>query len=71
MQNSLPGAPFEMQIQGADKGGVSTGSDAAKSWRCTAVHISLKYERHHLCCFNPLFSIQSLFCFGCFKGFVM
>lgn len=69
MQNSVPGAPFEMQIQGAHKGGVSRGSDAAKSWRCT--HISLKYERHHLCPFNLLFSIKLMLCFGCFEGFVV
>lgn len=31
MQSSFPGAPFEMQIQGANKGGEDIGSDAAKS----------------------------------------
>lgn len=49
MQSGFPGAPFEMQIQGANKGGVDIGSDAAKSWRCITAHISLKYERHRLC----------------------
>lgn len=47
MQSGFPGAPFEMQIQGANKGGVDIGSDAAKSWQYNTVHVSLKYERHH------------------------
>ena len=34
MQSDFSGAPFEMQIQGANKGGVDIGSDAAKSWWC-------------------------------------
>lgn len=54
MQSGFPGAPFEMQIQGANKGGVDISSDAAKSWRCNTVHISLKYERHQLCSLNLL-----------------
>lgn len=54
MQSGFPGAPFEMQIPGANKGGVDIGSDAAKSWRCNTVHISLKYERHQLCSLNLL-----------------
>lgn len=52
MQSGFPGAPFEMQIQGANKGGVDIGSDAAKSRRCSTVHISLQYERHQLCSLN-------------------
>lgn len=31
MQSSFPGAPFEMQIQGANKGREDVCSDAAKS----------------------------------------
>lgn len=31
MQSGFPGAPFEMQIQGANKGGIEKGSDAAQS----------------------------------------
>lgn len=52
MQSGFPGAPFEMQIQGANKGGMDIGSDAAKSQRCNAVHISLQYERHQLVSLN-------------------
>lgn len=52
MQSGFPGAPFEMQIQGANKGRVDIGSDAAKSRRCNTVHISLEYERHRLCSLN-------------------
>lgn len=54
MQSGFPGAPFEMQIQGANKGGVDIGSDAAKSRRCNTVHISLEYERHQLRSLNLL-----------------
>lgn len=52
MQNGFPWASIEMQIQGASKGGVNIGSDAAKSQRYITVLISLKYERDHLCYSN-------------------
>lgn len=49
MQSGIPGAPFEMQIWGTNKGGVDIGSDAAESQRCNTFDISLQYERHQLC----------------------
>lgn len=52
MQSTFPWAPFEMQIQSANKGGVDIGSDAAKSRRCN--NVPLKYERHQLCSLNLL-----------------
>lgn len=56
MQSGIPGAPFEMQIRGANKGGVGIGSDAAKSRRCNSVHISLQYERHELMFLQPFYN---------------
>lgn len=52
MQNGFPWASIEMLIQGASKGGVNIGSDAAKSQRYITVLISLKYERDQLCYSN-------------------